>query len=152
VKVHTILCCLPIQGPNSAYVDAIDLKTRTSVTDLLLYYVGGCVAHKSELQVTVAEFSAAVSAVKIIKYLCYVLQEIELMEPELMLYIDNQAAMHMINDTKPTPCLCHFDIKHFAVQEWHDAGILKTVCIPDVINPSDAATKATTSQLHHYHV
>jgi hypothetical protein len=105
---HKILSCLPFQGPNFvAYLDpsfAIDHKTRTTVTGLLLYYVGGCVAHHSKLQVRVAtssteaEFIAAVSAVKIIKYMCYVLQELKLMEPELMLYVDNQAAMGMIND------------------------------------------------------
>jgi uracil-DNA glycosylase len=97
---------------------------------------------------TKAEFITAVSTVKIIKYLCYVLQELELMEPELMLYIGSQAAMCMINDKKPTPCLHHFDIQHFAVQEWHDEGILKAVHIPGVINPSNAATKALASQLH----
>jgi hypothetical protein len=114
------------------------------------------VAHKSELQVTVgtssteAGFIAAVGTVKIIKYLCYALQECRLIEP--MLYIDDQAAMHMINDTKPNPCLHQFDIQHLAVQEWHDEGILKAVHIPAVINPSNAVTNTPPSQLHQDHV
>jgi hypothetical protein len=83
---------------------------------------------------TKAEFIAAVSAVKIIKYLCYVLQELELMEPELMLYIGSQAAIHMINDNKPTPCLHNFDIQYLlfksgmmkALHQWRDS--LEIVC------------------------
>jgi hypothetical protein len=50
-------------------------------------------------------------------------------EPTL-LYIDNQVAMHMINDNKPTPRLRHIDIQPFAIQEWRDEGILKVVHIP----------------------
>jgi hypothetical protein len=68
---------------------------------------------------TEAEFIAAVSAAKIIKYLQYVLQELDLGEMEsTTLYIDNQATMHMTNDYKPTPQSCHIDIQNFAIQEW----------------------------------
>jgi hypothetical protein len=102
---------------------------------------------------TEAEFIAAVSTAKIIKYLRYVLQELDLGETEATtLYIDNQATMHMINDDKPTPRSCHIDIQHFAIQEWREAGVLKVVHIPGVINPSDAATKALALQLHQRHV
>jgi hypothetical protein len=125
------------------------------VTGLSVFYAGGCIAHKSKLQVTVAtlsteaEFIAAVNTAKIVKYLHYVLQELKLTETEpTLLYIDNQAAMHMINDNKPTPCSRHIDIQHFTIQEWRDEGILKVIHIPGVINPSNAATKALASQLH----
>jgi hypothetical protein len=125
-------------GTIIAYIDtsyAADLKTWKSVTGLSVCDASGCIAHKSKLQVTAAtsstkaEFIATVSAVKIINYLCYVLQELEPMEPELMQYIGSQAAMCMIN-------------------EWHDEGIHKAVRIPGVINSSDAVTKALASQLH----
>jgi hypothetical protein len=128
-------------GTLIAYVDtsyAVDCKTWKFVTGLSVCYASGCIALKSKLQVTVttsstkAYFIATVSTVKIIKYLCYVLQELEPMEPKLMQYIDSQAAMCMIN-------------------EWHDEGIHKAVCIPGIINPSDAATKALASQLHQRH-
>jgi hypothetical protein len=130
-------------GTLIAYIDTsykVNLKTWKSVTGLSVCNAGGCIAHKSKLQVTVAtsstkaEFIAAVSAVKIIKYLCYVLQELELMEPELMLYIGSQAAIHMINDNKPTPCLHNFDIQYLlfksgmmkALHQWRDS--LEIVC------------------------
>jgi hypothetical protein len=54
------------------------------------------------------------------------------MEPEQMQDNGSQAAMCMIN-------------------EWHDEGILKAVCIPGVINPSDAVMQALASQLHQHH-
>jgi hypothetical protein len=124
----SMLCIFPQSklGTITAYVDtsyAVDLKTWKSVTGLSACSASGCIAHKSKLQVIVAtssinaEFIATVSAVKIIKYLCYVLQELEPMEPKLMQYIGSQATMCMIN-------------------EWHDKGIHKAVCIPGFINPS----------------
>jgi hypothetical protein len=38
------------------------------------------------------------------------------------------------------------------INEWHDEGILKAVCIPGVINPSDDVMKALAAQLHQRHV
>jgi hypothetical protein len=79
---------------------------------------------------TEAKFVAAISAAKIIKYLCYVLQELGIEEVgPTILYIDNQATMHMINDNKPTLQSRHIDIQHFAIQEWRDAGVLKVMHI-----------------------
>jgi ribosomal protein L30/L7E len=122
------LCCL-VAYSDAAY--AADVKTRKLVTGLSLNYAGGCVAYKSKMQATVAtssteaEFITAISAAKIIKYQHYVLQELGLEEVgPTILYIDNQATMHMINDNKPTLQSCHIDIQHFPIQEWHDAGVL----------------------------
>jgi hypothetical protein len=138
---------------------AVDIKTRKLVTGLSMNYAGGCIAYKLKMHATVAtssteaEFIAAISAAKIIKYLWYVLQELDLGETEpTTLYIDNQATMHMINDNKPMPWSCHIDIQHFAIQEWHDTGVLKVMHIPSVINLSEATTKALASQLHRRHV
>jgi hypothetical protein len=51
--------------------------------------------------------------------------------------------------TSPHKWSCHINIQHFAIQEWHDAGVLKVMHIhPGVINPSDAATMALASQLY----
>jgi ribosomal protein L30/L7E len=148
------LCCL-VTYSDAAY--AVDVKTRKLVTGLSLNYAGGCVAYKSKMQATVAtlstevEFIAAISAAKIIKYLHYVLQELGLEEVgPTILYIDNQATMHMINDDKPMPQSRHIIIQRFSC--WRNAGVLKVMHIPSVINPSDAATKALASQLHRRHV
>jgi hypothetical protein len=123
-------------GPHQVLLRALDPHLRQACTSCHEFY--------SDLRVQ--SLHAAL-------YLCYVLQELELTETEpTLLYIDNQMAMHMINDNKPTPCSRHIDIQHFAIQEWRDEGILKVVHIPGVLNPSDAATKALASQLHQRHV
>jgi hypothetical protein len=150
---HCSDLCQLVAYSNAAY--AVDIKTRNLVTGLSMNYAGRCIVYKSKMQATVAtssteaEFIAAVSAAKIIKYLRYVLQELDLGETEpTTLYIDNQATMHLINDKKPMPQSCHIDIQHFAIQEWHIAGVIKVMHIPGVINPSDATTKALALQLH----
>ena len=70
-----------------------------------------------------AEFIAAVSAAKIAKYFCLVLNELGFTQSKpTPLYEDNQAAIVMINECKPTQCSHHIDIQHFALQEWAQPG------------------------------
>ena len=62
---------------------------------------------------TEAEFYAAVTTAKIVKYLRYVLTELDSLRPgPTRLLIDNIAALNMINESRPTPRACHFEIKH----------------------------------------
>ena len=64
---------------------------------------------------------------------------------------DNQAAIAMINERKPTPRSHHIDIQHFAIQEWRQRGIVEMRFIPGVINPADQATKSLGWVLHARH-
>ena len=90
-----------------------------------------------------AEFIAAVQAGKICKYLRSVLDEFGFpQDGPTTIYEDNQAAVAMVNENKPTPRSRHIDIQHFAIQEWRQRGILQLQCLPGVINPVDQATKA----------
>ena len=133
------------------YLDAAhatDLKTRRSVSGYVFTLAGGAVAFKSKLQPTVAtssteaEFIAAVSAAKVAKYLRFVLLELGFAQTQpTPLYVDNQAAIAMVNERKPTTRSRHIDIQHFAIQEWRAAGDVILHHIPGVINPSDQATK-----------
>ena len=129
------------------------------VTGFIFSLSGGAIAYKSKLQGTVstssteAEFIAAVHAAKTAKYLRSILQELNV--PCLCptkLYIDNQAAIAMINENKPTPRSCHIDIQHFAIQEWRARGLLQVLHIPGILNPADAYTKALGISLHSRHV
>jgi hypothetical protein len=62
---------------------------------------------------------AAVTATKMAKYLCSVLAELGFpQDGPTPLYEDNLAAIAMINENHPTPCACHVNIQHFAIQEW----------------------------------
>jgi hypothetical protein len=143
------------------YVDAAhatDLKTRRSVSGLVFCLAGAAVAYKSKLQATVAtssteaEFIAAVSAAKTAKYLRSVLSDLGFPQPgPTVLYEDNQAAIAMINENKPTPRSRHIDVQHFAIQEWRSQGHIKLVYIPTTINVADQSTKALGWTLHSRH-
>jgi len=146
----------------TGFVDAAhatDIATRRSVTGVGFCLAGGAIAYKTKLQATVAtssteaEFVAAVDAAKIAKSLRTILKELgyEQQEPTL-LYEDNQAAIAMVNETKPTARSRHIDIQHFAIQEWRERGIVEMRYIPTTINPSDAATKCLSWTLHSRHV
>jgi hypothetical protein len=146
----------------AGYVDAAhatDLTTRRSITGLAFMLCGGPIAYKSKVQPTVstssteAEFIAAVQAAKIAKYLRSILQELGYGQPgPTVLYEDNQAAILMINASRPTPRSRHIDIQHFAIQEWKTNGDIILCHIPGVINPADALTKSLGPTLHFRHV
>ena len=149
-------------GELTCYVDAAhatDLKTRRSVTGYGICYGGGVVAYKSKLQATCstssteAEFIAVVTASKTIKYLRTVLEQLGYpCDKATSVYVDNQAAIAMVNEDRPTPRARHIDIQHFAIQEWRKRGVVTLHHIPGVINPSDAATKPLGWILHKRHV
>ena len=144
------------------YVDAAhatNLADRRSVTGMVFTLAGGAIAYKSKVQATVAtsstegEFLAAVYAAKTAKYLRSVLQELGFEQKSpTVLYEDNQAAIAMINEKKPTPRSRHIDIQHFAIQEWRERKIVEMRYIATTINPADAATKALGWTLHARHV
>jgi Reverse transcriptase (RNA-dependent DNA polymerase)/GAG-pre-integrase domain len=146
----------------AGYVDAAhatDLTTRRSITGLSFMLCGGPIAYKSKVQSTVstssteAEFIAAVQAAKIAKYLRSILSELGYAQPgPTVLYEDNQAAILMINASRPTPRARHIDIQHFAIQEWKAQGDIILCHIPGIINPADALTKSLGPTLHFRHV
>ena len=152
------------QGPTTlaGYVDAAhatDLTTRRSITGLSFMLCGGPIAYKSKVQSTVStsstesEFIAAVQAAKIAKYLRSILAELGYAQPgPTVLYEDNQAAILMINASRPTPRSRHIDVQHFAIQEWKEKGDIIMCHIPGIINPADALTKSLGPTLHFRHV
>lgn len=137
---------------------ATHLKTRRSVTGLVIFFCCAAIAWKSRVQPIVAtssteaEFYAAVTCAKIVKYLRYVLQELEALAPgPTELFIDNRAALDMINESRPTPRARHIEIQHFAIQEWRRQGDIIMRHIPGIVNPSDDMTKVLGWILHARH-
>ena len=82
-----------------------------------------------------AEFMAAVSCAKAVKYFRSILGP-------TMVYGDNVACCHLANSGKPTERARHIDIQYFAIQEWTARKIIMLDHIPGRINVSDALTKA----------
>ena len=136
----------------AAFLDAshaTDLATRRSVGAYNLTFASGAVAYQSKLQPTVAtssteaEFIQAVHGGKAVKYLRSILAELGF--PQLKptpMFEDNQAAIAMIQENKPTERSRHIAIQHFAIQEWRAAQELEMRYIPGIINSADGGTKA----------
>ena len=89
---------------------------------------------------------------KIAKYLRYVLTALDALRPgPTRLFIDNMAALHMINEKCPTPHARHINIQHFAIQEWCEKKDLVMEHFPGILNPTDNLTKALGWVLHARH-
>lgn len=137
---------------------ATELKSRRSVTGLVVLFCCAAIAWKSRVQpivatsLTEAEFYAAVTCAKIVKYLRYVLTELDALAPgPSRLFIDNLAALQMINESRPTPRARHIEIQHFAIQEWRQLGDILMQHLAGILNPSDGMTKALGWILHARH-
>jgi Reverse transcriptase (RNA-dependent DNA polymerase) len=144
------------------YVDAAhatDILTRRSVTGFIITFCGAAICYRSKTQTTVAtssteaEFIAAVTASKAVKYLRSILEQLGCPQVDpTPIYEDNEAAIEMINAFKPTPRARHIDIQFFAIQQWKQNGEVLFHHIPGTINMADALTKALGWILHTRHV
>ena len=121
-------------------------------------FCGAAIAWKSHLQSlavtssTEAEFCAAVLCAKLVKHFQCILQELgALAAGPSSLFIDNEAALNMVNERRPTPRACHVEIQHFPIQEWRAKGDIVMKHLPGVINPSDDLTKILAVILHTCH-
>jgi hypothetical protein len=152
--------------PNDSLVGFVDashaacLKTRRSITGIAFCFGGSVIAYKSKIQPVVATpsteaefYAAAVVAAKLAKYFRSILTKLGF-EPSspTPLYEDNEAAIAMINESRPTPHVHHLDTQYFAIQEWWQAGSIQMFHIPGIINPADQQTKPLASRLHNRHV
>ena len=68
-----------------------------------------------------------------------------------MMYIDNMAAINIVNENRPTPRCRHVETQNFALQHWREQGWLKMKHIPGTINAPDALTKGLAHLLHDRH-
>ena len=151
----------PLRNQLDAFLDAAhatDLKTRRSVTGLIVFFGLAAIAWKSRLQAVCAtssaetEFCAAVVTAKILKCLRCVLTDLDAMaDGPSHPHIDNQAALAMINESRPTPRARHIETQHFAIQEWCKAKEILMVFCPGSVNPGDDMTKGLASNLHSRH-
>jgi len=95
-----------------SFVDAahaMDVEKQQSITGWAFCYAGAAIAYKSKLQtviatsLTEAEFVAAVHAAKTARYLHSVLKDLGFTQEQCTIfYEDNEAAITMINQQKPT--------------------------------------------------
>jgi len=137
---------------------ATDVEKRRSITGWAFCYAGAAIAYKSKLQTVIAtssteaEFVAAVHAAKAARYLRSILKDLGFaQEQPTILYEDNEAAIAMINQRKPTTRSRHIDVQFFAIQEWREQGDILMKHISGCLNMADDSTKALGWILHHRH-
>ena len=108
---------------------------------------------------TEAEFIAAHSAGKIVRYLRIILAQLgyEQKEPTPA-YVDNESALKIINDNiSPTERTRHMDLRFFAIQDWREgdgtegSGDLTMAHIPGTLSCSGDLTKSLGRALHGRH-
>ena len=144
-----------------AFVDAAhanDLKTRRSTTGYTIQLCGAAIAYRTKTQSvtatssTEAEFIAAVTTAKTVKYLRSVLYELGFKQSQpTVIREDNASAINMVNAPSPTERSRHIDIQHFAIQDWKRSKQIILEHIPGIINPADDLTKPLGWVLHSRH-
>ena len=120
---------------------------------------GATIVYRSKTQTqtalssTEAEFYAAVSAAKIVRYLRSILNELGYpQDTPTMIHEDNDPTIRVVNLRVPTERTRHIDIPYFAIQDWKAHGSITMIHIPGKINPADALTKPLAWVLHNRHV
>ena len=153
---------LPSDTTITCLVDAAYGNVRTkrkSTTGYAIMLANATIVYRSKTQTqtalssTEAEFYAAVSAAKIVRYLRSILTDLGYNQPDpTLIYEDNDPTIKVINSRVPTERTRHIDIPYFAIQDWKARGSITMKHIPGTINAADALTKPCAWVLHNRHV
>jgi deoxyuridine 5'-triphosphate nucleotidohydrolase len=130
----------------------------TSITGMVLMYVGGAVGYKSKFQPVIAhssteaEFVAACDMAKMILFYRSLLQQVGIEQTDAtILFEDNNGAMMTANTQQPTRRTRHMELKYFALLDWVERDLLVLEAIKTHDNAADAMTKTLTTQLFYRH-
>jgi len=140
-----------------AYSDADwagDLQDRKSTTGWILKLAGGAVSWCSRRQDTVAkstmeaEYVAASSIVDEIVWMRRLLETLHFVqELPTVLNMDNKSAIETCAGKGKVDKRKHIDVKHHAIMEKIEQGIVSVKYIPSVENQADIFTKALSQKL-----
>ena len=118
-----------------------DLRYRRSILVDNIALAGAAVVYRSKTQTqtalssTEAEFYAAVSAAKIVRYLRFILSDLGFPQKEpTIIYEDNESAKKIIDAVTPTERSRHIAITYFAIQDWKKDDSIQMKYIPGKIN------------------
>ena len=129
-----------------------------STTGYSIHLGGGAIVYRSKTQTqtalssTEAEFYAAISAAKIVRYIRFILQDLQFPQHlPTIIYEDNASTKKIVEAAAPTERSRHISIPHFAMLDWQSEGSITMAFIPGKLNPSDALTKPLGWILHNRH-
>ena len=135
-----------------------NVKTRRSVSGIVIMMAGAAVVYKTILQRVVAlssteaEFYALSEAGKMALYVRSILDELGMSQHiATSVYEDNKGCLHMTQNQKPTKNTRHVDLRHFAIVDWvaQDLILVKKISTHD--NSSDTLTKSLGKTLFYRH-
>jgi hypothetical protein len=140
------------------FVDAAyanNLRNGRSTTGYALCLAGGTIGYCSKTQtvtalsLTEAEFYAAVTAAKVVRYIPAILHNLGYTQNNpTSIYEDKKSAISIINSRTPTERSRHVATPYFAIQDWKADGSIVMKHIPGIIDPSDNLTKPLGWVLH----
>ena len=135
-----------------------NVKTRRSVSGIVIIMAGAAVVYKTILQrivalsSTEAEFYALSEAGKLTLYVRSILNELGMSQHNATsIYEDNKGCLHMTQNQKPTKNTRHVDLRHFAVVDWVSQDLLLIKKISTHDNTSDTLTKSLGKTLFYRH-
>ena len=135
-----------------------NIKTRCSVSGIVIMMAGAAVVYKTIFQrivallSTEAEFYALSEAGKLTLYVRSILNELGLSQhTATSVYEDNKGCLHMAQNQKPTKNTRHLDLRHFAVVDWVSQDLLTVKKISTNDNSSDTLTKSLGRTLFYRH-
>ena len=135
-----------------------NVKTRRSVSGVVIMMAGAAVVYKTILQRVVAlsstevEFYALSEAGKMALYVRSILYELGISQKNATsVYEDNKWCLHMTHNQKPKNNKRHVDLCHFAVVDWvsQDLILIKKINTND--NSSDTLTKSLGRTIFYRH-
>jgi len=136
-----------------------DPETRISVTGFIIYLQGAPVCWRSKAQKGVtlssseAEYVAISDAVKEIKFLYFLLQNIGIdVELPIVVKTDNIGALFMSQNSSTGVKTRHVDTRYHFIRENIEDGILKMEFVKSSDNDSDIFTKNVNHEVYEKHV
>jgi hypothetical protein len=134
-------------------------EKRISVTVFIVYLMNVPVCRRSKAQRSVtlssskAEYVANSEAVKVIKFIHYLLRDIGI-EVNLPITVktDNVAAMFMAQNASSGVRTRHIDTRHHYVRENLEEGIINIEFFKSIENNSDIFTKNVSQEIYDKHV
>lgn len=134
-----------------------DHANRRSTSGMVCFINTGPITYKAQqqqratLSTTEAEYIACAIAVKEIIWITTFLKELKIkIDPDVVLWCDNQSAIRLIKNSELHQRSKHIDIRHHFIREYYEDGLFATEYVQTDQNRADLFTKALTKAKHQY--
>ena len=135
-----------------------DTETRISVTGFIIYLQGAPVCWRSKAQKGVtlssseAEYVAISDAVKEIKFLYFLLQNLGIeLDLPIVIKTDNIGALFISQNSSSGVRTRHVDTRYHFIRENIEDGIIKMEFVKSIDNDSDIFTKNVNHEIYEKH-